>query len=99
MVIDYPINVGGRPLHAWPAFIVLAFEAGILGAALAGFFGLLAANGLPEYHHPVFERAGLRFREGGGFWLLLVATTRRRPTGPPSELRASGRRRVEEVAA
>jgi hypothetical protein len=52
--IDYPLNVGGRPLFAWPAFAVPAFELTVLGAALAGLVGMLWLSGLPRLHHPVF---------------------------------------------
>jgi hypothetical protein len=72
--IDYPINVGGRPLNSWPAYTVIAFEAGILGAALAGFVGLLAANRLPEYYHPVFNAPGFTYAHGGRFCLLVEAS-------------------------
>lgn len=58
--VDYPINVGGRPLDAWPAFAVPAFELAILGAFLAAFFGLLILSRLPRLHHPIFNAA--RFR-------------------------------------
>ena len=68
--INYPINVGGRPLHSWPPFLVLAFEAGILGAALAGFVGLLWANGL-QYYHPVFNVSDFSYGTGGRFHLLI----------------------------
>jgi Alternative complex III, ActD subunit len=58
--VNYPINIGGRPLNAWPAFAVPAFELAILGAFLAAFFGLLVLNRLPRLHHPIFNAA--RFR-------------------------------------
>jgi hypothetical protein len=50
-----PINVGGRPLVSWPAFIPVTFEMGVLFSALFTLVGLLALNRLPEPYHPVFN--------------------------------------------
>lgn len=72
-VVDYPINVGGRPLHSWPSFIVPTFELTILGAALAAVFGMLAANGLPRLYHPVFNAPDFEQVTRNRFFLCLPA--------------------------
>lgn len=53
--IEYPLNIGGRPLYSWPAFIVILFELTVLFAACTAFFGTLALNGFPRPHHPMFS--------------------------------------------
>jgi hypothetical protein len=54
-VIDYPLNIGGRPLFAWPAYIPISFELTILLGALAGVLGLFVLTRLPQPYHPVFN--------------------------------------------
>ncbi len=97
----FPINIGGRPLHSWPAYIIITFELTILFAAPSPrCCGLLALCGLPMPYHPVFNVPRFALASRNRFFLCIEAARSavRSDRTVPSFLETLEPREVSEVA-
>lgn len=75
-IIDYPMNIGGRPLDItnWPSMIPITFELGILFAAFTAAISMVVLNGLPKPYHPVFNTPRFERASQDGFFICVEAT-------------------------
>ena len=71
--LDFPLNVGGRPLIAVPAFMLITFELMVLFAVFAGIGTMMVANRLPKLHHPLFDVERFGMASDDRFFLAIIA--------------------------
>lgn len=70
--VDYPLNVGGRPLHSWPAFIPASIIVGVLASGAATLIGMLVLCGLPRLEHPLFALPGFERATEDRFFVVIA---------------------------
>src|SRR5689334_5623188 len=73
-VIEYPMNIGGRPLASWTTFIVPSYELTILFASLTAAIGFALLSGLPQPYHPVFNVERFSMASSDKFFLVIEST-------------------------
>ncbi len=98
-VLEYPLNIGGRPLATWPAFVVPSYELTILFSALTAAIGMLALNGLPQPYHPVFNVERFTTASTDKFFLVIEADDAHFGKDPTGQfLKGLGAKGVYDVA-
>jgi hypothetical protein len=73
----YPLNIGGRPLAAWPAFGPILFESAVIGAVLAGFVGFFLLARLPRFYDRIFAAPDFARASSDRFFLEIPLDGRR----------------------
>jgi hypothetical protein len=98
--VSYPLNIGGRPAHAAPAFFIPTFEGTVLIASCAAFFGMLALLRLPRPWHPMFEINDFDQTSVDRYWVAIAADDpRASERGTPEDLEALAPVRVARAPA
>ena len=93
--VDYPLNVGGRPLMSAPAFIPITFETTVLFASLAAFVTWLVVSRLPTLDDPILAVEGFTSVSIDRFWLAIAASDPAFGTERSAEhLRSAGALRI-----
>jgi hypothetical protein len=71
--VNYPIPISGKPLFSLPANIPVTFELMVLFSAVTAVVSLIALNGFPRLHHPLFTSARFRRVTTDRFFIYIEA--------------------------
>lgn len=71
--LDYPLDIGGRPLVPPQAFMLISFETMVLCAVISAVASMLWRNGLPRLHHPLFDNERFHLASDDRFFLAIMA--------------------------
>ncbi|MDO8677322.1 MAG: DUF3341 domain-containing protein [Acidobacteriota bacterium] len=97
-VIEYPMNIGGRPQASWTTFIIPSYELTILFASIAAALGMIVLSGLPQPYHPVFNVERFSMASSDKFFLVLESADPKFDQPVTSEfLRSLGAKGVYDV--
>jgi hypothetical protein len=96
--IDFPLVVQGKPPSSWEPFTPIIFELSVLLAAFTTLGAMLALNGLPRFHHPLFKKDRfLRVSQDRFAIAIEAADARFEPQATRKLLESAGARAIELV--
>ena len=99
-VVDYPLNVGGRPLNGWPGFVPTAWEVCALFTVYFGFFAFLLLCRLTQLWQPIFTAPYFERASQDEFFICIEAKDRAFDRGRIEAIfRRHGATSVSEIAA
>jgi Protein of unknown function (DUF3341) len=76
-VVDYPLNVGGRPYNGWPGFVPSAWEICAVFTVYFGFFAFFVSCRLSRLYHPIFATPGFERASQDRFFVSIEAADNR----------------------
>jgi hypothetical protein len=95
--LDYPLDIGGRPLLSLQAFALIGFELTVLFAVLFMVAGFFALNRLPRYYHPLFWVDRFERATRDGFFLFVPAADEQALAAAQGLLARLGAMSIDEV--
>ncbi len=98
--IDFPFVVQGKDYWAWQPLVPITFELGVLLCAFTSLFGMLALNGLPRWHHPLFKKDRFLDVSDDRFVICIEATDKNfDPAKTKALLEEAGGKHIDLVEA
>lgn len=97
-VMDYPLNISGKPFFNIPAWVPVTFELTVLLSAFGAVFGMFFLNGLPKLHNPLFNVERFKKATDDGFFVCIEAADSKFQADQVKQLlEEAGASHIEEV--
>lgn len=72
-VLNFPLNISGKPFFNAPAWVPITFELTVLFSAFGAVFGMFFLNGLPKLNNPLFNVERFKKSTDDGFFVCIEA--------------------------
>ena len=93
----YPLDIGGRPRIAVPAFMLITFELMVLFSVLAGIGTMFVRNRLPRLNYPLFDASRFHLASDNRFFVSLALVEGADEDEARSALERQGPASIEKV--